>query len=74
MTKHFHEFPNSSSIRSCEYNEATQDMHIEFVSGGRHCYKNVAPEDFHSFKDAKSVGSHFHMNIRRKYDGHKVED
>lgn len=73
MTKHFHEFPNSTSIRSCEYNEATQDMHIEFVSGGKHCFKNVEKEDFDGLRNAKSVGSHFHTYIRRNYKSERVE-
>lgn len=73
MTKHFHEFPNSTSIRSCEYNEATKDMHITFCSGGKHCYKNVEPEDFHDFKTTDSVGKHFHSRIRNKYESEKVD-
>lgn len=74
MTKHKHEFPLSSSIRCCEYDEATKDMHIEFVSGGRHVFKGVDKEDFDGFKTANSPGSHFHMNVRRKYKSERVED
>jgi len=55
MTKHKHEFPHSSSIQCCEYDEATKDMHITFVSGGKHCFKGVAKEDFDGFKTANSV-------------------
>lgn len=72
MTKHFHEFPNSSSIRSCEYNEATQDMHIEFVSGGKHCFKGVEKEHFDGLKSADSVGSFFHQHIRRNYKSERL--
>ena len=72
MTKHFHEFPNSSSIRSCEYNEATQDMHIEFVSSGKHCFKGVEKEHFEGLKSADSVGSFFHQHIRRNYKSERL--
>lgn len=74
MTKHTHTPENSTSISSCEYDETTKDMHITFVSGGRHCFKNVHPDDFHGFKTAESTGVWFHQNVRRKYSGEKVED
>ncbi len=74
MTKHTHNFPNSSSIRCCEYDEATKDMHITFVSGGKHKFAGVDPDDFHGFKDNPSPGSHFHSVVRRKYKSEKVED
>jgi hypothetical protein len=73
MTKHKHEFPHSTSIQCCEYDEATKDMHITFVSGGKHCFKNVDADDFHAFKDHPSPGTHFHSKIRRAYKSEKVE-
>lgn len=73
MTKHKHEFPYSSSINCCEYDEATKDMHITFVSGGKHCFKNVEKEDFDGFKDHPSPGSYFHSKVRRAYKSEKVE-
>ncbi len=74
MTTHTHNFPNSQAIASCEYDEATKDMHITFVSGGKHRFQNVDADDFHGFKTADSVGKHYHSCIRRKYTGEKVED
>ena len=71
---HKHEFPHSSSIQSCEYDPATKDMHITFVSGGKHKFKDVEQEDFNGFKDHKSPGTHFHTNIRRKYKSERMED
>lgn len=73
MTKHRHEFPHSSSIQCCEYDEATKDMHITFVSGGKHCFKGVDPDHFHAFKDHPSPGTLFHSTIRRVYKSEKVE-
>ena len=68
-----HDFPHSSSIQCAEYDPATKDMHITFVSGGKHCFKNVSQEHFDGFKTAKSVGTYFHQNIRRNYNSEKVE-
>lgn len=73
MTQHKHEFPHSSSIQDVTYDEATKDMHITFVSGGKHRFMNVMKEDFDGFKTADSVGIHFHQRIRRKYASEKVE-
>lgn len=73
MTKYKHEFPHSSSIQCCEYDEDTKDMHITFVSGGKHCFKNVKKEDFDGFKGHPSPGTHFHSEIRRAYKSDKVE-
>lgn len=73
MTTHKHEFPSSTSIQDVTYDDATKDMHITFCSGGKHCFKDVAREDFDGFKTAQSVGSHFHTRIRRAYKSEKVE-
>ena len=71
--KHKHDFPHSSSIQCCEYDDATKDMHITFVSGGRHKFAGVDPDHFHAFKDHPSPGTHFHTKIRRAYKSEKVE-
>jgi len=73
MTKHTHDFPHSTSISCCEYEPATKDMHITFVSGGKHKFKGVNQEDFDGFKNADSVGSYFHTRIRRAYKSEKVD-
>lgn len=73
MTKHRHELPHSSSIQCCEYDEATKDMHITFATGGRHKFSSVDKETYDGLHKAKSPGSYFHQNIRRKYDSVKVE-
>lgn len=73
MTTHKHEFPHSTSIQCAEYDETTKDMHITFVSGGKHRFKGVDPEHFHAFKDHKSPGTHFHSTIRRNYKSEKVD-
>lgn len=73
MAKHKHEFPLSSSISNVEYDDETKDMHIEFVSGGRHCFKNVMKDDFDGFATTDSPGKHFHINIRKVYKSEKVD-
>lgn len=71
---HKHEFPHSTSIQCCEYDPATKDMHITFVSGGKYKFSGVSQEDFDGFKTCDSVGSYFHTKIRRAYKSERVED
>lgn len=73
MTSHTHKPENSTSISEIHYDSETKDMHITFCSGGKHCFKDVERSDFDGFKTADSVGSHFHLHVRRKYSSEKVE-
>ena len=73
MTKHQHEFPHSTSIANCEYDEATKDMHITFISGGKHKFKNVDKEVFDGFKNHESPGTYFHSKVRKRYESERVD-
>ena len=71
--KHSQDHPFSSSISRCEYDDATKDMHITFATGSKHCFKDVPKEVYDELNGAKSKGSHFHREIRRKYQSYKVD-
>ncbi len=73
MTKHESNHPHSSSIQKCEYDEETKEMHITFATGGRHKFKKVEKEDYDALTKADSLGKHFHLNIRRKFESEKVD-
>jgi len=68
-----HEFPMSTSLQSCDYNDETKEMHITFCSGGTHKFHDVDKETYEGLKSAKSPGSYFHANIRRSYKSSKVD-
>lgn len=73
MAKHKSSHPNSSAISDIEYDDATKDMHITFSSGDRHCFKAVGKEDYDALTKAESLGRHFHMHVRRKFESEKVD-
>ncbi|MDE1179455.1 KTSC domain-containing protein [Paraburkholderia sp.] len=58
----------SSQIAAIGYDPATNTLAIQFASrrgpGSLYHYANVSPEDFASFRDAESIGSHFYKFIK----------
>jgi hypothetical protein len=68
-----HQFPHSTSIAECEYHEGSKELHITFATGGRHCFHDVDKETAEGFKQAKSPGNYFHMNIRKVYKSSKLD-
>lgn len=57
----------STSIASAGYDEATQTLEIEFVSGTVYQYYGVGPALFDDFKRAASKGQFLNANIRAAY-------
>lgn len=58
----------SSQIDSIGHDPATNTLAIRFKSRGEpaalYHYSNVSADDFTTFKDAESVGSHFYKHIK----------
>lgn len=62
----------SSNISAVGYDEATQTLGVKFVSGGEHHYEKV-PKSLHDdLVASKSVGGHFHRNIRSRFKSTQV--
>lgn len=71
--KHKAEYPQSTSIEKSHFDDETNEMHITFVSGGTHCFKDCDKEVHDGLMAAQSPGTYFHANIRRKYSSSKVD-
>lgn len=57
----------SSNINSIGHDVSSNTMEVEFKDGSVYTYHDV-PKDVHqSLIGAKSVGSHFHANVKNKY-------
>lgn len=57
----------SSNINSTGHDPATNTMEVEFKDGSVYTYHDV-PKDVHEgLIGAKSIGSHFHANVKNKY-------
>jgi hypothetical protein len=64
----------SSSIKSHGYDPNTQTLAVEFTSGHVYHLSGVPPEDAQAFASAPSLGSHWHANLRGKYESTRIEE
>lgn len=56
----------SSAIAAVGHDAATNTVHVAFHSGGTHQFGPVTKQEFDSFRNAESLGKHFHAHIRAK--------
>lgn len=62
----------SSNIRSMGHDPRENVLEVEFVGGQIHRYSDVNVDEHKALLNAKSIGSHFHNNVRHK-PNRKVE-
>ncbi len=63
------EFPNSSVIRSADYDPVARTLDVTFKGGGRYTYFNVPERIFDALVEASSAGEYFNSHIRDQYSG-----
>jgi len=63
----------STNIKKASYNEETEVLTVQFKTGKRYEYLDVPPNLWDKFMAAKSQGSFFHKEIRRKFEYIKVD-
>ncbi len=56
----------SEAISYVGHDAPTGTIHVTFKSGGTHPYGPFTRSEFEAFKNAPSVGKHFHANISKK--------
>lgn len=56
----------SSAIKTVGYDPSTRTIHVEFRSGGTHRFRPFTQQEFERFRDADSLGKHFHSHVRAK--------
>lgn len=56
----------SQAIRAVGHDPSTGVVHVEFHSGGTHLFGPMSKEEFERFRDAESVGKHFHAHVRAR--------
>lgn len=57
---------DSSAIKAVGHDPSTNTVHVEFHSGGTHRFGPLTKEEFASFRDAGSIGKHYHAHVRAK--------
>jgi len=63
---------SSSNIASIGYDQKSQTLEIEFLSGGVYQYYSVSQSLYQGLMAASSHGSYFHQNIKGRYGDTKV--
>ncbi len=62
----------SSNVESIGYDENYRILRIRFLNGNIYDYKNVPFMEFERLKEAHSIGSYLHRNIKFNYPYEKV--
>lgn len=67
-----HTVTGSSNIAKLAWSAET--LYIKFHKSGWYAYAGAAEADYMALRDAESVGSHFHANIKKAFTGVKLEN
>ena len=60
-------YVDSSNVEAIGYDEATQELHIQFVGGGYYVYQGVPREIYDELMAAPSKGSYLNRCIKAAY-------
>ena len=60
----------SSLLKTVGYDEATQELHVEFHKGNltKYVYQGVTRPVYDAMMDAPSVGHFFLANVKKQYE------
>ncbi len=64
-------YVDSSNIESIGYDEETQELHIQFLSGGYYIYSEVPQYIFEELMNSPSKGSYLNREIKGVYQYRK---
>jgi hypothetical protein len=60
-------YVDSSNIEAIGYDADSQELHVQFLSGGYYVYHDVPPDVFDEFNCAPSKGSYLNREIKGVY-------
>ena len=66
------EYVSSSNVEAVGYDEDTQTLRVWFLNGSVYDYKGVSLMEYDGLKNAPSIGSYLHKNIKGQYSYEKV--
>lgn len=64
---------SSSNVMAIGYDEANQMLYVRYLNGSLYIYKGVATGEFDGLRNAPSVGSYLHRNIKNLYPYERIE-
>ena len=60
-------YVDSANIEAIGYDDDTQELHVQFLSGGYYIYHNVPRQIFDALMSAPSKGSFLNREIKSAY-------
>jgi hypothetical protein len=67
-------FPvSSSNVGEIGYDESNQILYVKFLDNRLYIYKGVPVGEFNGLKNAPSIGSYLHRNIKNLYPYERLE-
>ena len=60
-------YVDSSNIEAIGYDDETQELHVQFLSGGLYIYHNVPRHVFDALMNAPSKGSFLNREVKGVY-------
>lgn len=64
---------SSSNVQSIGYDESSTTLYILFSNNTMYTYKGVPIVEFEALKNAPSIGSYLHRNIKSMYPYERIE-
>jgi hypothetical protein len=64
---------SSSNVSQIGYDDANQILYVRFLSNSLYVYKDVPQWIYEELKDAPSVGSYLHRNVKNIYAYERIE-
>lgn len=65
-------FVDSSNIEAIGYDDAQQELHVQFLSGSTYVYAAVSEETFQELLRADSKGSFFNREVKPNFEHRQV--
>ena len=63
---------NSSNVESIGYDEENQTLYVNFLNNTVYIYKGVPVGEFEGLRNAPSIGSYLHRNIKNLFPYERI--
>jgi hypothetical protein len=63
---------SSSNVGAIGYDEDSQTLYVKFLNNSLYIYKGVPIVEFEGLKNAPSVGSYLHRNIKNLFSYERI--
>lgn len=64
---------SSSNVECVGYDESSTTLYIRFLDNTMYIYKGVPLAEFEGLRNAPSIGSYLHRNIKSMYPYERIE-